>query len=281
MVSTRGRLIALEGVDGSGKSTQSRLLAERLGALLTREPGGTAHGRAIRSIVLEGEALLDPRAEALLMLADRAQHCAEVIEPALSAGRWVVSDRFAASTLAYQGYGRGLETAELERISAWAARSLVPDVYVLVEVPLGLGESRRCGKDGSSSGSTSQSARSSPSAPPAPGSLSAPPAPGSLSAPPAPGSLSAPPAPGSLSAPPAPGSLSAPPAPTSPSAPDRIESEPADFHQRVARGFAELARADPSRWAVVDGDAQVEVVAERVYAAVAEKLGLPDMVQGR
>ncbi len=245
MVSTRGRLIALEGVDGSGKSTQSRLLAERLGALLTREPGGTAHGRAIRSIVLEGEALLDPRAEALLMLADRAQHCAEVIEPALSAGRWVVSDRFAASTLAYQGYGRGLETAELERISAWAARSLVPDVYVLVEVPLGLGESRRCGKDGSSSGSTSQSARSSPSAPPAPG------------------------------------SLSAPPAPTSPSAPDRIESEPADFHQRVARGFAELARADPSRWAVVDGDAQVEVVAERVYAAVAEKLGLPDMVQGR
>ena len=245
MVSTRGRLIALEGVDGSGKSTQSRLLAERLGALLTREPGGTAHGRAIRSIVLEGEALLDPRAEALLMLADRAQHCAEVIEPALSAGRWVVSDRFAASTLAYQGYGRGLETAELERISAWAARSLVPDVYVLVEVPLGLGESRRCGKDGSSSGSTSQSARSSPSAPPAPG------------------------------------SLSAPPAPTSPSAPDRIESEPADFHQRVARGFAELARADPSRWAVFDGDAQVEVVAERVYAAVAEKLGLPDMVQGR
>ncbi|MCI4318420.1 MAG: dTMP kinase, partial [Thermoplasmata archaeon] len=103
----RGRLIALEGVDGCGKSTQSRLLATSLGAELTFEPGATDLGRELRTLLLGRSDLpVDPHAEALLMAADRAQHVAEVIDPALRVGRWVVTDRYSASTLAYQGWGR-------------------------------------------------------------------------------------------------------------------------------------------------------------------------------
>jgi dTMP kinase len=138
-VSGRGRFIVFEGGEGSGKSTQAALLAGRLGAVLTREPGGTGVGARIRAIVLDdpGEvaAPVDIRAEALLMAADRAQHVAEVIRPALERGDCVVSDRFTGSTLAYQGYARGLDVAELARISAWATGGLEPDVVVLLEVP--------------------------------------------------------------------------------------------------------------------------------------------------
>src|SRR5581483_4782901 len=106
--------VALEGGEGSGKSTQARLLAGALGAVLTREPGGTAVGERIRSLLLDpAERGLDARAEALLMAADRAAHVAGVVGPALAAGRSVVSDRSVWSSLAYQGYGRGLPVAEL------------------------------------------------------------------------------------------------------------------------------------------------------------------------
>ena len=132
----KGRFIVLEGGEGSGKSTQARLLAAALGAVLTREPGATEVGRRIRGVVLDPRAgLLDDRAEALLMAADRAQHVAEVVRPALEQGRDVVCDRYSGSTLAYQGYGRGLDLGELASLSSWAARGLEPDIVVLLDVP--------------------------------------------------------------------------------------------------------------------------------------------------
>ncbi len=142
------RFIALEGGEGSGKSTQAALLAVRLGAVLTHEPGGTEVGARIRAIVLDPAlgTSLDMRAEALLMAADRAQHVAEVIRPALARGDDVVSDRFSGSTLAYQGYGRGLDVGELARLSEWATGGLSPDVVVLLDVPAEVAVTRM--KDG-------------------------------------------------------------------------------------------------------------------------------------
>jgi len=143
-----GVLIAFEGGEGTGKSTQAARLAERLGATFTREPGGTAIGSRIRALVLDpvNEELAD-RAEALLMAADRAQHVAEVIRPVLDAGGTVVTDRFAGSSLAYQSYGRGLPLEDIERISRWATDGVWPDLVVLLEVPdavaqIRLGEER-------------------------------------------------------------------------------------------------------------------------------------------
>jgi dTMP kinase len=131
----KGRLVAFEGGEASGKSTQARALAASLGALLTHEPGGTELGRRVRAVVLATDLhAVDPRAEALLLAADRAQHVAEVVEPALARGTDVVTDRFTGSTLAYQGFGRGLDRDELRRLSAWAAGGLEPDLVVLLDV---------------------------------------------------------------------------------------------------------------------------------------------------
>jgi dTMP kinase len=140
----RGRLIAFEGWEASGKSTQAGLLAEALDAVLTREPGGTAAGERIRAVLLDRDAgRIDPRTEALLMVADRAQHVSEVLEPTLSSGRWVVTDRFSASLLAYQGFGRGLDVAELRRLTSWATGGLCPDLTVLLDVPPEVAAARR------------------------------------------------------------------------------------------------------------------------------------------
>jgi dTMP kinase len=129
-------LIVLEGGEATGKSTQAELLAGTLGAVLTREPGGTATGERIRALLLDPTLpTLNVRAEVLLLLAARAQHVAEVIEPALSAGRDVVCDRFSGSTLAYQGWGRGVDADDLRRLSSWASGGLEPDRVVLLEVP--------------------------------------------------------------------------------------------------------------------------------------------------
>ena len=130
-----GRFVAFEGGEGTGKTTQARLLAEHLGAVLTREPGGTAIGATVRSIVLAADdnGLVD-RAEALLMAADRAQHVAEVVRPALASGRDVVTDRYLGSSIAYQGFGRGLPVEEVRELSQWATDGLMPDLVVLLEV---------------------------------------------------------------------------------------------------------------------------------------------------
>lgn len=141
------RFIALEGVDGCGKTTQARHLAAALGAVCTHEPGGTALGVALRTLLLHGELPAPvPKAEALLMAADRAQHVAEVVRPALAGGTWVVSDRFSGSTLAYQGFGRGLAVEELRGVVEWAADGVTPDLSVLIDVPLDLAR-RRLGLD--------------------------------------------------------------------------------------------------------------------------------------
>jgi dTMP kinase len=136
-VTATGRLIVFEGGEGSGKSTQAALLATRLRAVLTREPGGTGIGARIRGLVLDPAVgtSLDVRAEALLMAADRAQHVAEVIRPALARGDDVVSDRFTGSTLAYQGYARGLDVEELASLSHWATGGLEADVVLFLDLP--------------------------------------------------------------------------------------------------------------------------------------------------
>jgi dTMP kinase len=126
----------LEGGEATGKTTQAALLAERLGAVLTREPGGTEVGERVRDLVLDPAVRVDPRAEALLMAAARAQHVAQVIEPALNGGRHVVTDRFTPSSLAYQGVGRGLGVAEVAALSAFATAGLEPDLILLLDLPL-------------------------------------------------------------------------------------------------------------------------------------------------
>ncbi|MEX2626572.1 MAG: dTMP kinase [Ilumatobacteraceae bacterium] len=128
--------IALEGPEGCGKSTQSRLLATTLGAVVTRETGGTPVGQRLREILHDIAVTdLDARAEALMTAADRAQHMATVVRPALEAGRHVVSDRSVYSTLAYQGYGRELPLDDVRRINDWALRGTWPSLVVLLEVP--------------------------------------------------------------------------------------------------------------------------------------------------
>jgi dTMP kinase len=142
-----GRFIVFEGTDGCGKSTQAARLAERLDAVLTRQPGGTDIGARIRAIVLASAdqpgAPLADRAEALLMAADRAQHEAEVIGPALAADRHVVCDRYIPSSIAYQGHGRGLDPDEVRRISEWAVGGRSPDLVVLLVVPEEVARQRR------------------------------------------------------------------------------------------------------------------------------------------
>lgn len=148
-MSDRGRFIVLEGGEGTGKSTQAARLAEDLGAVLTREPGGTATGEHIRTLILDPDLpALDARAEVLLLLAARAQHVAEVIAPALASGRDVVCDRFAGSTLAYQGYGRGLDPDVLAGLSGWASGGLHPDRVVLLDIPAEEGRRRMAGRGG-------------------------------------------------------------------------------------------------------------------------------------
>ena len=198
-----GRLIAFEGGEAVGKSTQARLLAERLGAHSTFEPGATELGARIRSLVLDAADLpVSPRAEALLMAADRAQHVAEVIRPALEAGIDVVTDRFIGSSLAYQGFGRSLGVDEILALSLFATAGLRPDSVLLLEVSDEVARTRRA----------------------SPG--------------------------------------------------DRIEAEAVEFHRRVAEGYRTLAEHNADQWTVIDGDRPVEEVAEAVYAAVRERLGV-------
>lgn len=133
--------IVLEGIDGSGKSTQAQLLAEWLReqdipVVLTREPGGTTLGEHLRTIILDPAIHCVPRAELLLLLAARAQHVADVIQPSLRAGTTVISDRFSLSSLAYQGYGRGLPLAEVREADAVATGGVRPDCTLLIDVSL-------------------------------------------------------------------------------------------------------------------------------------------------
>ena len=145
---TRGRFIVLEGIDGCGKTTQIEALREWLpgsgllppGArvVVSREPGGTALGQALRELLLHppGEAAPVPRAELLLYAADRAQHVETVLRPALERGDWVLCDRFTGSTAAYQGYGRGLPLALIDTLETLTTGTLQADLTLWLDVPL-------------------------------------------------------------------------------------------------------------------------------------------------
>ncbi len=204
-----GRFITFEGGEGCGKSTQIRLLADRLRAvgrdvLLTREPGGTALAEKIRSLVREESD--DPpgfRAETLLFLAARAQVVENVIRPALTAGKWVLCDRFADSTFAYQGYGRGLDLDELKRINSFAADGLVPDKTILLNVSPEVSAMRMRAREAATN-----------------------------------------------------------------TVADRMEKAGDGFHDRLRRGFMELAAAEPERFRIISADGGVEEVGEAVWNSI-------------
>jgi dTMP kinase len=148
----KGVFVTFEGTEGTGKSTQVRLLADDLRAagrrvLLSREPGGTAFGRTLRGLLLDpAAATIAPYAELFLYLADRAQHAREVIAPAIARGECVICDRFQDATVAYQGYGRGLDVAFIGEAGSRAATGLVPDLTFLLDfedVSVGLARARR------------------------------------------------------------------------------------------------------------------------------------------
>ena len=143
----RGLFITLEGVEGSGKTTQAATLAEALRkegrtVSVTHEPGGTRAGEAIRKIFLDPEVSLDVASELLLVLADRAQHVREKLRPGVEAGEIVISDRYSDSTVAYQGYGRGFDLPLLRRLNQLATDGMVPDLTIVLDCSAEVGIER-------------------------------------------------------------------------------------------------------------------------------------------
>ena len=134
-MTTNAHYIAFEGIEGCGKSTQATRLAADIGAVLTRETGGTQIGARIRDVLHDpANTHLSPVAEALLIAGDRAQHYAEVLQPNLTNGRHVVSDRSVYSSIAYQGYGRGLDLEQVRAVNRWAIHDRWPDLVVLLDM---------------------------------------------------------------------------------------------------------------------------------------------------
>lgn len=209
---TSGYLIAFEGGDGAGKSTQVQRLAQWLTergheVVITREPGDTPIGRRLREVLLDvGNTGMSARAEALLYAADRAEHVDAMIRPALRRGAVVITDRYVDSSIAYQGAGRELSGAEVERLSQWATQGLAPALTVLLDIAPEVGAVRR--------GNT----------------------------------------------------------------PDRIESESAEFHQRVRQGFLDLAGRAPKRYLVLDALRAPSAIAAAIQARVAAGLPAPAAV---
>ena len=145
--------LTVEGIEGAGKSTFIGLLEDELTRrgvdfLHTREPGGCALGRQIRPLLLDASQKVSARAELFLFLADRAQHVADTIRPAIEAGRWVVCDRYADSTIAYQGYGRGMDPEELQKLNDYATDGLWPDITFLLDLPAEVGLERALARNG-------------------------------------------------------------------------------------------------------------------------------------
>jgi len=149
---SRGRFITLEGVEGSGKSTLARRLAVALReqgqtVQLTREPGGTPLAESIRGVVLaRGAEPMPPSAEMLLMFAARAVHVANFVRPALARGEWVLCDRFTDATMAYQGYGRGMDLAQIRQLAHIAHPGLTPDLTLVRDVSPAAGLERARGR---------------------------------------------------------------------------------------------------------------------------------------
>lgn len=201
--------ISLEGPDGGGKTTQVHLLSEWLRSqghdvLQTREPGGTRIGDQIRSVLHDSANTdMDPRTEILLYSASRAQLVAQLLSPALDAGKIVVCDRFFDSTLAYQGFGRGLDLRVLKTVTAFATAGLKPDLTICLDLDPGKGLQRRLLGGGEW---------------------------------------------------------------------NRLDAEALAFHESVRAGYLELAKAEPERWAVIDGARPVEVVQQEIRQIVATRM---------
>ena len=144
---SQGKFITLEGIDGAGKSTQLAWIADFLrgkgvNAVVTREPGGTQLGEKLRTLLLDNRLTMHPETEALLMFAARREHLDKVIFPALARGDWVVSDRFADASFAYQGGGRHVDGAKLENLEQWTQGVFQPDLTLYLDVPVALGQQR-------------------------------------------------------------------------------------------------------------------------------------------
>jgi dTMP kinase len=209
--SGRGKFITFEGGEGSGKSTQIKMLAERLAkarqrAIVTREPGGSPGAEIMRHLVLSGMGkLLGPEAETLLFAAARDDHVRTVIQPALSQGTWVLCDRFSDSTRAYQGRLGQVEPGVLNAMQRVTIGDLKPDLTIILDIPVEVGLQRAAARRGSG-------------------------------------------------------------------APDRFESEDLQFHQGLRDAYRQIAADDPQRCVLIDADADADTVADRVWAAVRERV---------
>jgi dTMP kinase len=201
--------ITFEGPDGSGKSTQVKQLAEYLEmhgcpVLLTREPGGTTIGEQIRQVVLSKQSQqISRETEALLFSAARAQIVAEVIKPALASGKIVLCDRYSDSTMAYQGYGLGLDLTELQAITRFATSGLVPNLTFYIDVPVSVGIARK-----------------------------------------------------------QPGQV------------NRLDEKEIAYHEKVRAGFLKLAKAEPSRWIILDGMQPLDLVQMEIRTRVMRELNM-------
>ena len=145
--------LTIEGIEGAGKSTfigllEAELVKRGVDFLRTREPGGCALGRQIRPLLLDASQKVSGRAELFLFLADRAQHVADTIRPALGRRQWVICDRYADSTIAYQGYGRGMDPEELQKLNDYATGGLWPDITFLLDLPAEVGLGRALARNG-------------------------------------------------------------------------------------------------------------------------------------
>ena len=205
----RGRFITLEGGEGAGKSTQARRLAAHLSdqglpVLVTREPGGSAGAEKIRSLLLGGTGF-DPVAEAMLMFAARREHVVATIRPALAAGMWVICDRFADSTRAYQCHGQGVPGEVYRKLADLALEGLAPDLTLILDIPPEAGMARAAARG---------------------------------------------------------------------VAADRYERLDAGFHARVRAGFLAIAKAEPSRCAVVDATRDPEAVFAAIRGELGARLGV-------
>jgi|APCry1669191515_1035360.scaffolds.fasta_scaffold01223_4 dTMP kinase len=139
----RGIFLVFEGIDASGKSTQAKRIAKERDALFTFEPGDTAVGKDLRRWLLDAATPMKPETEALLMTADRSHHVDTLIKPTLESGKSVVADRFYASTLAYQGYGRGVDISQLRAATQLAIGDCLPQLTILIDLPVDVANERR------------------------------------------------------------------------------------------------------------------------------------------